>query len=153
RPDRASKLASYMRYCAFGMQNLNRKWPWLLATPLHYDVYIGVDVLNGMAGLTFFYDGGRRVFFRHYLSKQKERLTTAQMRGILLQHLRKDLADLHLQPRSIVIHRDGRTFSSELNGLHLAVQGLQREGVLARDLTVGVVDIRKSTADHLRLVE
>src|SRR5713101_4434512 len=63
------------------------------------------------------------------------------------------LAELHLQPRSIVIHRDGRTFSSELNGLHLAVQELQREGVLARDLTVGVVDIRKSTTDHLRLVE
>ncbi len=153
RPDRAGKLASYVRYCALGMQNLNRKWPWSLATPLHYDVYIGIDVLNGMAGLTFVYDRGRRIFFRNHLSKQKERLTAAQLRGILLQHLREDLAQLHLQPRSIVIHRDGRTFSSELHGLHLAVQELQREGVLARDLTVGVVDIRKSTADHLRLVE
>jgi hypothetical protein len=153
RPDRAARLASYVRYCALGMQTLNRKWPMSLATPLHYDISIGIDVLNGMAGLTFVYDRGRRIFFRNHPSRQKERLTAAQLRSILLQHLRADLADLRLQPRSIVIHRDGRTFSSELQGLRQAVQELQREGVLADDLTVGVVDIRKSTADHLRLVE
>jgi hypothetical protein len=153
RPDRAARLASYVRYCALGMQTLNRKWPMSLATPLHYDISIGIDVLNGMAGLTFVYDRGRRIFFRNHPSRQQERLTAAQLRSILLQHLRADLADLRLQPRSIVIHRDGRTFSSELQGLRQAVQELQREGVLADDLTVGVVDIRKSTADHLRLVE
>ena len=153
RPDRLGRLASYVRYCALGMQTLNRKWPWELSTPLHYDVSIGIDVLNGMAGLTFVYDRGRRIFFRNHQSRQKERLTAAQLRSILLQHLRADLANLRLQPRSIVIHRDGRTFSSELEGLRQAVEALQREGVLADDLTVGVVDIRKSTADHLRLVE
>jgi len=153
RSDRAGKLASYVRNCAFGMLVLNRKWLWSLATPLHYDVYIGIDVLNSMAGLTFVYDCGKRIYFRNYPSKQKERLTTAQLRSILVKHLREDIAALHLQPRSVVIHRDGRSFSSELHGLHLAVQELQREGVLARDLTVGVVDIRKSTADHVRLVE
>ncbi len=151
--DQEHKLVSYVRNCAFGMMVVNRKWLYALATPLHYDVYIGIDVLNGMAGFTFVYNQGQRIFFRNYPCKQKERLTMHLLRDVLLRHLSEDLADLDLQPRSIVIHRDGRTFASELDGLHKAVQELTHRGTLPRDILVGVVDIRKTTADHLRLVE
>jgi len=132
---------------------VNRKWPWFLAEPLHYDIYIGIDVLNRVAGFTFVYGNGRHIFFRHHKSKQAERLTTPQLRGILSKHLREDLINLGLRPRSLVIHRDGRTFASERDGLHAAVQDLQREGALPLDLTVGIVDIRKSTANRLRIVD
>lgn len=152
-PEQVGKLTSYIRNCAFGMLVVNRKWPWALARPLHYDVYIGIDVLNRMAGLTFLYHHGQQIFFRDYPCKQKERLTTPQLREILVEHLRQDLQALDLRPRSVVIHRDGRTFASELHGLHAAIQVLTREGVLPPDVVVGVVDIRKTTADHLRLVE
>ncbi len=151
--DRAYKLASYVQNCAFGMMVVNRKWLWSLAAPLHYDVYIGIDVLNGMAGFTFVYNHGQQIYFRNYPCRQKERLTTPQMREVLLKHLSEDLAVLHLRPRSIVIHRDGRTFTSELNGLHRAVQELKGKGVLPCEVLVGAVDIRKTTADRLRLVE
>jgi hypothetical protein len=152
-PDWAYKLASYVQNCAFGMMVVNRKWLWALATPLHYDVYIGIDVLNGMAGFTFVYNNGQQIFFRNYPCKQKERLTTPQLRDVLLKHLPEDLSELHLHPRSIVIHRDGRTFTSELNGLQRAMQELKSKGILSREILVGVVDIRKTTADHLRLVQ
>jgi hypothetical protein len=132
---------------------VNRKWPWALARPLHYDAYIGIDVLNRMAGLTFIYNHGQQIFFHDYPCKQKERLTAPQLREILVKHLRQDLRALGLRPRSVVIHRDGRTFTSELTGLHAAVQALQTEGVLPLDVVIGVVDIRKTTADHLRLGE
>lgn len=152
-PDQLGKLTSYVRNCAFGMLVVNRKWPWALAQPLHYDVYIGIDVLNRMAGLTFIYNHGQQIFFRDYPCKQKERLTAPQLREILIEHLRQDLQALGVRPRSVVIHRDGRTFASELHGLHAAVQALTGDGVLPPDVVVGVVDIRKTTADHLRMVE
>jgi hypothetical protein len=152
-PDRMGKLFSYVRNCAFGMMVVNRKWSWALAERLHYDVYIGIDILNRMAGLTFLYNHGQQIFFRDYPCKQKERLTAPQLREILIEHLRQDLRALGMCPRSVLIHRDGRTFTSELNGLHAAVQALTGEGVLPPDVVVGVVDIRKTTADHLRLIE
>lgn len=152
-PGGVGKLASYVRNCALGMMVVNRKWAWALATPLHYDVYIGIDVLNGMAGLTFVYNNGRQIFFRDYPGKQKERLTTPQLRDILVKHLGEDLLDLGLHPRSIVIHRDGRTFASESTGIHLAMRELTRRGILPPDVVVGVVDIRKVTTEHIRLVE
>ena len=152
-PDRIGRLGSYVRGCALGMMVVNRKWSWKLAAPLHYDVYVGIDVLNRMAGLTFVYNHGQQIFFRDYPSKQRERLTSRQLRGILSKHLREDLRTLGIRPQSIVVHRDGRTFASELEGLHAAVRDLQTEWLLPLDVVVGVVDIRKSTADHLRLVE
>jgi hypothetical protein len=152
-PDRLGKLTSYVRNCALGMLVVNRKWPWALARPLHYDAYIGIDVLNRMAGLTFIYNHGQQIFFHDYPCKQKERLTAPQLREILVKHLCHDLRALGLRPRSLVIHRDGRTFTSEVTGLHAAVQALQAEGVLPLDVVIGVVDIRKTTADHLRLGE
>ena len=153
KPDRVAKLASYIRGCSFGLMIVNRKWLWTLAAPLHYDVYVGIDVLNGMAGLTFVYDRGQHVFFRNYSCKQKERLTTPQLRAILVRHLRDDLTALNLKPQSIVVHRDGRSFGSELTGLHQAIQALKGEGILVSDIEVGVVDIRKTTTEQVRMVE
>lgn len=151
--DRMGKLVSYVRNCAFGMMVVNRKWPWALAAPLHYDVYVGVDVLNRMAGLTFVYNQGQEIRFHDHPCKQKERLTTRQLRHVLIEHLRHDLSTLRLTPQSIVVHRDGRTFGSELEGLHAAVRELKREGLLPAEAVVGVVDIRKTTADALRLFD
>lgn len=151
--DRAKKLTSYMRNCALGMLVVNRKWPWALAEPLHYDVYIGIDVLNRMAGLTFVYGHGQHIVFKDYPSQQKERLSARQLRQILVERLREDLQAFGIRPTSLLIHRDGRTFASELRGIHLAVQELVAQRVLPPDLAVGVVDIRKTSTNHLRLVE
>jgi hypothetical protein len=151
--EREGRFVSYVRNCALGMMIVNRKWLWSLATPLHYDVYVGIDVLNGMAGFTFIYQNGERMIFRNYRCKQRERLTSRQLREILVKHLREDVRALGIRPRSIVVHRDGRSFGSEFSGPDAAITDLQFDGTLPSDLVVGVVDIRKTTADCLRIVE
>jgi hypothetical protein len=152
-PDRARKFASYLRNCALAMLVVNRKWAWSLATPLHYDVYVGIDVLNHVAGLTFVYDQGRQIEFHDYKSKQAERLTSPQLREILVRHLREGLAERDQRPHSLVIHRDGRAFPSEQAGIRAAVRDLQRDGLLPIDVVVGIVDIRKTTAVPPRVFE
>jgi len=45
---------SYLRYTTLGLLLVNRRWPWVLDRPTHYDAYIGVDVLRNTAAFTFF---------------------------------------------------------------------------------------------------
>ena len=144
---------SYVRNCAFGMLVVNRKWPWALATPLHYDLYLGIDVLNGIAGVTLVFGGGHRIMFRDYQSTQAERLTARQVRTIIARDLGAHLTALGARPRTLVVHRDGCILPSEIEGLFAGVDELQRRQLLPLDVNVGIVDIRKTTADHLRLVE
>ena len=144
-------LRSYVRNVALGMMMVNRRWLWRLEEPLHHDIHIGIDVLNGMAGVTFVYDRGGSIVFRAFRCKQKERLSSRQLRDILVTSLPHDLTRVGVRPSSLVIHRDGRTYASELNGLERAVTELTHVGVLPSELVVGVVDIRKQTADSLRI--
>ncbi len=144
-------LRSYVRNVALGMMMVNRRWLWSLEEPLHHDVHIGIDVLNGMAGVTFVYDRGRSIVFRAFPCKQKERLSSRQMRDLLVNSLPDDLTRAGVRPRSLLIHRDGKTYASELNGLERAVTELTELGVLPSDVVVGAVDIRKATADSLRI--
>ncbi len=150
---RESKYASYVRNCALAMLAVNRKWPWALAAPLHYDVYVGIDVLNHRVGATFVYNDARQIYFRDFPSTQPERLTSRQMREIIAGQLSADLKALKLRPRSLVVHRDGRALSSEPVGLRKAVEDLQREGLLPLDVTVGMVDVRKTMGVPARIVE
>jgi hypothetical protein len=152
-PAQVGKLEGYMRGCALGMMLTNRKWLWQLASPLHCDVHIGIDVLNGIAGMTFVYNKGQHIIFRHFPSKQRERLSAGLMRTVLNQHLRTDLADLGIRPQSIVIHRDGRSFASELQGLHMGLSELINTGVLPTNVRFGVADIHKTSVNRLRIVD
>lgn len=147
------RYKSYIRNCALAMMVVNRKWPWALESPLHYDVYIGIDVLNGIAGFTFVYERGRKLYFQDYPSKNKERLTAKLLRGILIEQLSKDLPNLSYRPESIVIHRDGRSFPSELRGLRIAIKELINDGLLPSWVKVGIVEVRKTMADNLRIFE
>jgi hypothetical protein len=144
---------SYLRGAALGMFQVNRKWLWALASPLHYDVYIGIDVLNHTAGFTFVYQGAKFCYFRDYKSGQKEKLPARQIRSVILQHLRKDIQRLGIVPSSLVIHRDGIWYESESQGLKSALDTLKREKILPPGVEVGVVEIHKQSALGLRLVE
>jgi len=153
KSDLKGKFASYLRNTAFGLLNVNRMWPWALKTPLHYEAYVGIDVLNGTAGFTFIFQNARQCFFEDFPSKQKEKLTRNQMATILYDTLHTHLIALEVRPQSLIIHRDGRTYESEQAGIQQAVKRLKSEGVLTADAIVGVVDIRKTSAIRLRIVE
>jgi hypothetical protein len=153
KSEMGGRYKSYIRNCALAMMVVNRKWPWALESPLHYDVYIGIDVLNGIAGFTFVYERGRKLYFQDYPSKNKERLTAKLLRGILIEQLAKELPNLSRRPESIVIHRDGRTFPSEMRGLRVAIKELIKVGLLPAWVKVGIVEVRKTMADNLRIFE
>jgi hypothetical protein len=153
QPKSESRLESYALNCALGLMVVNRKWLWVLDDPLWYDVYVGIDVLNQMAGITFLYNGGRNIFFDNYPVKQKEKLSSRQLRKILHEHLRTDLRRLGLRPKSIVIHRDGRAYASEIDGLRSAIEDLVLESLVPSDVVTGVVEVRKSAAEPIRLVQ
>ena len=147
------KYSSYLRYLALGVLIVNRKWISALSQPLNYDVHIGIDVLNRMAGFTYVYLGGEKVYFRSYPTQQKEKLSTKHLRKVLREDLERDVHDLGITPRHIVVHRDGRSFSTEIKGLHEAIRSLKDEGVIGLDTLVGVVEIHKQSAYPLRMAE
>lgn len=142
---------SYIRFTALGMLLVNRQWPFALKNPLHYEVYIGIDVLNNFAGFTYLYNGGKDCYFRPYPSVQGEKLTERQILSILKKDLQKDINSLALHPKSIIIHRDGRSYIEEYDGFLKAINTLQREGFLAEDVQVGVIEIHKTSSSRLRL--
>ena len=151
-PRLEGKFQSYLRNLALGLLIVNRQWPWVLAQPTRYDTYIGLDVLKPMAAMSFFYDGGRRCVLRAAEAKGAEKLTSRQVNGILIEGLRADLAQLETRPCSIILRRDGRAFHSERQGFINAIHRLKSEGLLAKDIVVGVVEITKRSAIGLRLL-
>jgi hypothetical protein len=142
---------SYLRYTAMGLLLVNRQWPWVLENGTHYDVYIGLDVLLNTAAFTFFYEGGRKSFVRLEASKQKEKVPRNKVAAVLYKHLKEDLEGAPCKPRSIVLRRDGRPYESEWLGLQDAVRKLVAEGILPKDVVIGVVEVHKTFALGLRI--
>lgn len=149
----ASRYVSYLRYTAMGLMLVNKQWPWVLADGTKYDAYVAVDVLHNMAAFTFFGDGGRQCFVRTVQSEQSERLLRKQVRTVIYEHLCTSLSASAKAPRSIVLRRDGRAFRTEWEGFRDAIEQLKRERRLAADVVYGIVEVHKSTAEGIRMVE
>ncbi|MHC5537556.1 hypothetical protein ACYOEI_04920 [Singulisphaera rosea] len=152
RNDREQNFASYLRYTGLGLLIVNRLWPWVLASKTNYDVHIGIDVLNGNAAFCFLYEGGRRCFVRVHPSKQKEKLSRRDLFSTLYEHLKVDLVDCPSPVNSILIHRDGKLFEREWQGIGDAITKLKDEKRLGPDTFVGAIEIQKHDSLGLRLV-
>jgi hypothetical protein len=143
---------SYLRYTALGLLLVNRRWPWVVERPTHYDAYIGVDVLRNTAAFTFFYEGGKKCFVRLEESPQKEKVPRKKISAVIYRHLKADLEGNPRPLRSLVFRRDGRVFAEEWLGFRDAVNKLVQEGVLPKDIKVGAVEVHKTFSLGLRLV-
>lgn len=152
KPELESRYVSYLRYTALGVLIANRQWPWVLEKRTHYDLYIGIDVLYNTAAFTFFADGGRLCFVRTYESKQKEKLSRSQIKTAIYENLKEMLASGSFRPRSIIVHRDGKTYHCEWKGFLDAVEDLKAEGRLSNDVKVGIIEIHKHSSLRARLV-
>jgi hypothetical protein len=155
KTDLESRYSSYLRFTALGHLMVNRKWLWALNNALHYDVYIGLDVLNNHAAFTFLYNNGKDCFTHIDKSKQKEKLLATQMKLIIYDNLKKVAEDLKKQNmacQSVILHRDGRTFFSEWKGFKAAVEQLQNEQILPRDIVNGIVEVHKTSSCGFRLM-
>ena len=154
RQTHRSRLMGYLRNVALNKVLLtNNFWPFVLATPLHADVTIGIDVKRQTAGFTVI--GQTGLFVRAYCreSRQKEKLLKAQVFTHLLEIMRAEMVRLGREIRSVVIHRDGRSFQSEIDGAISAMEKLKAEGVVAEDGTLTILEISKSAPVRLRLFD
>ncbi len=131
-------------------------WPWALAEPLHYDLHVGVDVLNNTAGFTFIGANGAICRFQSSTSEQKEKLSASQMAEQLTENLSTLIPRIREKtgalPRHLIIDRDGRFYDSEGDGVNTAVAELQSKGLLTATAKIGVVELHKSQAERLRMM-
>lgn len=152
---KARKYASYLFNTAMDILVTSGFWPWALAEPLNYDLYVGVDVLNNTAGFTFLAANGTICRFQPSTSEQEEKLSAEQMAEILLKNLREIIPRILRQtgklPCHLVLGRDGRSYDTEIEGLHYTIKKLQEESLLPSGVQVSVVEIHKSNAARLRM--
>lgn len=149
----AGRYVSYLRYTAMGLLLVNRKWPWVLTEGTHYDTYVAIDVLHHTAAFTFVSDGGRQCHMQIVESQQSEKLLRKQVQTVVYDYFNHQLQDTGKSPRAIILRRDGGAFRSEWLGFQQAIEQLVREGKLAKEVQLGVIEVHKTTAEGMRLVE
>lgn len=139
---------SRLRNLGLGILTAAGLQPWVLAKPLHYDFYMGVDVLANQVIYVFVCGkGGRNVWVQRGDQLRRRGLTEKIDRVQLCEQLKNGVREakrLGVKLDSIVIHRDGRWWSNEDLAVTEAIAELQDEGTLPKNCQVGVVEVRKS---------
>ncbi len=129
---------------------LNSCWPFVLDTQLHADLIIGIDVKNNTAGFTFVYRDQTIRFF-HSDSEQREQLSKRQLETKIYEFVKDEQERKKHEIKNITIHRDGRIFLNEIDGIKQALQKLTSEGMVSKDYSCNFLAIQKSSSTPLRL--
>ena len=152
RENKISLYNSYLRYVALGFLLVNRKWLWKLAPgSLRNDVHVGIDVYQDLAIFTFIYGDAELITFHPRNSRKGEKLSAGLIQETLYENLSRDLRSLGMTPSSIIFHRDGRVFRSEMCGIKNALSDLADEGILSENYRYAVVEIHKTSSSRPRL--
>ena len=154
KPQAGRRLSGYLRNVVLNKILLtNGKWPFVLDTPLYAEVVIGIDVKSNTAAFALIADGGKIVRFSTSSSRQKEQLLKAQVREYVTDIIRQEGHYFHKLPKRIVVHRDGRAWAAEIEGLKEACRTLASEGHLDEEWQLSVIEINKSALAPLRLFD
>jgi hypothetical protein len=154
RADQRNRVSGYFRNVALNKILLtNQNWPFGLAQRLHADLTIGIDIKNNACCLLAVGEFGSRITSRVHVSKQKEKLNERQLQkylqDLLIEESRRSPAGI----RSVVLHRDGRAWSSEISGARRALEVLKAEKVLPEDCALTVLELHKRSSIPLRLFQ
>ncbi|MBN7818063.1 argonaute/piwi family protein [Algoriphagus pacificus] len=131
----------------------NERWPYVLHSPLNADLTIGIDVKKQIAGFTFVDKFSKNILTRFDKSSNRERLTTSQMIRMLVPNLTLLKKHLDYSIERIVIHRDGRLFQREKDGIIQAINTLKDKGVLPNTCSVSILEIPKHSIVPFRLFD
>lgn len=155
RTPKWSKLQGYLRAVALNKILLtNERWPFVLDTPLHADVTIGIDVKHHTAGYIVVNNNGSRIWtLPPITSKQKEQLSSEQVKTCLIEILTKEAEQAVYPLLHIVIHRDGLMYDCEIEGAKQAIAALKAQGILPEDASLTILEISKSAPVSLRLFD
>jgi hypothetical protein len=154
RRDKRGKLTGYLRNVALNKVLLtNQRWPFILATPLHADITIGIDVKYNTAGLVVVSKNGASIRSLCKTSRQKEQLLADQVTAYLVEIIADEARSPQQPIRSIVLQRDGRSWPSEIIGARVAIEKLKRNQVIAADASLTIIEIQKKGMAKLRLFD
>ena len=135
----------------------NERWAFVLATRLHADLIIGIDVKNNTAGITVISSNGIKIKSFCRKSSQKEQLTSEQIEKWLGEIINDEVnsrAAKNLEPlRHIVIHRDGKTWESEIKGADCLIKNLKNVGTLNANASLTIVEIPKNLLAPMRFFD
>lgn len=148
------RLNGYFRNVAMNkILLLNQKWPFVLATELHADAIVGIDVKGNMAGFIATNKRGDIIVPFHKKSQQKEKLMPKQCRDYFCHVIANLLAQDGRPIKHIVIHRDGRFYDTEIKGINMGLADLMARDVVNADAHTTFVEIPKTAPADLRLFD
>ena len=152
-PQKMSRLTGYLRNVAINKVLLtNERWPFVLSTPLNADLTIALDVQNNTACFTLLGKSGPSIRTEISRSRNKEKLSQAHVKRVLLNILRQETSLGIHDVENILLLRDGRLFRSEIIGVKEAIATLHNEGLIRR-ASVSFAEIPKTSAASIRLFE
>ena len=153
-PGQDKPLQSYLRNVALSKVLLTSgKIPFVLSGETRADLFIGIDVKANTAAFSLIAEGGRVAHSKSWNSRQRERLTADQVAAYFMELAALEVPRLAETPEEIVIHRDGRVFESEIEGLESACAQLAGDGVISPDWRLTVLEIKKTGPVTARLFD
>ena len=129
---------------------LNSCWPFVLENGLEADLIIGIDVKNHTAGFSFFYGDNTEPRTFSSVTSESEKLSKDHVHTKLIDFIRKEQRSLSKELKKIVVHRDGRLYKSEEEGILNALYDLVNEGLVSKDFDCSFLEIKKSARAPVR---
>ena len=152
-PEKRNRLTGYLRNVAINKVLLtNERWPFVLSTPLNADLTVALDVQNNTACFTLLGKSGPSIRTELSYSRDKERLSQAHVRKVLLGILRQEAFLGVDMVENIMLLRDGQWFKSEISGVKDVLSSLHKEGLMTAT-SASFVEIHKTSAVSFRLFE
>lgn len=146
----ASRFRGYLSNVVLNkIMILNSCWPFVLAGTLNADLIVGIDVKNNTAGFTIVYKD-QTITFHHNESDQKEQLGKRQLEAKIYQFIKEEQGRKKHPIRHIVIHRDGRMYQNEIDGIKNALAKLSAENLIDKNYESNFVAIRKHSSIPVR---
>jgi hypothetical protein len=148
------KYSGYVKGVAINQVLLNNeRWPYVLSTPLHADLTIGIDVKRHIAGFTFIDKYSRNILTKFDKSDKKEKLSSSQVIKMLTRFIALQSEYVNYSLKKIVIHRDGRLFNTEKVGILEAIKILVDKNILPNDVSINIIEIPKQSIIPFRIYE
>ena len=151
--EKRNRFTGYLRNVAINKVLLtNERWPFVLSTPLNADLTIALDVQNNTACFTLLGKSGPSIRTEISYSRDKEKLSQAHVRKVLLDILRQEASLGVDRVENIMLLRDGQWFKSEISGVKDVLASLHKQGLMT-GTSASFVEIHKASAVSFRFFE
>lgn len=152
-PEQRSKYLGYLKNVVINkILLLNSFWPYILKSELIADLTIGIDVKNNIAGFTSIYKTGAEIKFDWSESNEKEQLSKNHLKKKIFDILENDREILqNKEIKSVAIHRQGKLFPQEMNGIKEALKKAAQNSLINSDYRSNFIEIKKTSRIPFRL--